>query len=165
MGRSRQGNLDEQVCLGILVYPMNQAEGEQFIGRLRMPPRWTTVVRDTIALKNKLPWLSDSNLSQVQLYEALAPSTLAAVQACALAAPNEEARRNLTLFLEELRHVKPSLGGRDLIEMGVPQGPAIGEMLVRLRSARLEGTAINRSEEVALVKDWLTTQRGDASRI
>lgn len=160
IGRSGQGSLDEQVCLGILAYPLNQAEGEQFIGRLRMSPRWTTVIRDTIALKNKLPWLSDSKLSPAQLYEALAPSTLAAVQACALAAPNEKACRNLTLFLEELRHVKPSLGGRDLIELGVSQGPDIGEMLVRLRSARLEGTVVNRSEEVALVKDWLTTQAG-----
>ena len=161
MGRSGQGSLDEQVYLGLLAYPLDQAGGERFIGRLRMPPRWATVVRDTIALKNKLSRFSDAifaKLSPPKLYEALAPSTLAAVQACALAAPNEEARENLDLFLEKLRHVKPSLGGRDLIEMGVLQGPAIGEMLVRLRTARLEGAVASRSEEVALVKGWLTTQ-------
>ena len=155
--KSGKRSLEEQVYLGLLAYPLTQAEGEQFIIRLRMPPRWTTVVRDTIALKSKLPWFSDATLSPAKLYEALAPSTLAAVQACALAAPSEEARRNLTLFLDKLRHVKPALGGRDLIELGVAQGPAIGEMLVRLRSARLEGAVTNRSEEVETVKDWLVT--------
>jgi tRNA nucleotidyltransferase (CCA-adding enzyme) len=157
-GRSGQRSLDEQVYLGLLAYPMNQVEGDQLIGRLRMPPRWTAVVGDTIALKDKLPRLSEATLSTAQLYEALAPSTLAAVQACALAAPSEGARDNLDLFLDKLRHVKPALGGGDLIELGVPQGPAIGEMLLKLRSARLDGAVTSRSEEVALVKAWLVAQ-------
>ena len=150
--------LEEQVYVGLLAYPMTSAEGEQLIGRLRMPPRWAAVVRDTIVLKEKLAWLSDAKLSPAQLYKALAPSTPAAVQACVLATPYEEARRNLNLFLEKLRYVKPSLGGRDLIELGVSQGPAIGEMLIRLRSARLAGAVASRSDEVEMVKGWLTAQ-------
>ncbi|MBI4282361.1 MAG: CCA tRNA nucleotidyltransferase [Chloroflexi bacterium] len=156
VGRS---GLEEEVYLGLLAYPMNPSEGEQLIGRLHMPSRWATVVRDTIALKSELPRLSDANLPPARLYEALAPSTVAAVQACALAATNEATRQNLTLFLERLRHVKPSLGGKDLIEMGVPQGPAIGEMLVKLRSARLEGAVTTRAQEVEWVKGWLLTQQ------
>jgi hypothetical protein len=31
-------------------------------------------------------------------------------------------------------------------------------MLVKLRSAKLEGTITSRAEEVALVKNWLTIQ-------
>ena len=151
--------LEEQVYLGLLAYPMSPPEGEQLIGRLRVPPRWTSVVRDTIALKGNLAWLSDAKLSPAQLYEALAPSTPAAVQACALASPSGEARQSLTLFLEKLRYVKPSLGGRDLIELGVLQGPAIGDMLVRLRSARLAGDVASRSDEVSLVKNWLAIQQ------
>ena len=151
-------SLDEYVYLGLLAYAMDTLEGERLIGRLRMPPRWAAVVRDTIALKHKLPRLSDASLSPSQLYEALAPSSTAAVQACALAAPSGEARRNLTLFLEKLRHIKPVLGGKDLIELGVPQGPDIGEMLARLRSARLDGAVTSRSEEVALMKSWLAAQ-------
>lgn len=159
VGSVGKRGLEEQVYLGLMAYPMNPPEGEKLIERLRMPSRWASVVRDTIALRSELPRLSHANLSPARLYEALAPSIPAAVQACALAAPNEEARQNLTLFLEKLRHVKPSLGGRDLIELGVPQGPAIGEMLVGLRSARLEGMVTSRAEEVELVKGWLATQR------
>ncbi|MFH1560634.1 MAG: hypothetical protein ABID84_04415 [Chloroflexota bacterium] len=157
VGSAGKRGLEEQVYLGLLAYAVTPIQGEQLIDRLRMSSRWASVVRDTIALKGKLLLLSDTNLSPARLYEALAPSTPAAVQACALATPHEEARRNLTLFLEKLRHVKPSLGGRDLIELGVPQGPAIGEMLVRLRSARLEEAVTSRAEEVEMVKGWLAT--------
>ena len=70
----------------------------------------------------------------------------------------ETARANLALFLEKLRHVKPAMGGRDLIEMGVPQGPAVGEMLTMLKRARLGGTAGSRAEEVDLVQEALKSE-------
>ena len=145
----------EQVYVGLLAYALTPNEGERFIARLRMPSGWATVVRDTIGLKDKLP---EVGLSPVELYENLAPYTLAAVEACALAAPQERPRQSLTLFLDKLRYVKPSLGGRDLIALGVPQGPAIGKMLSRLRRARLEGTVATRPEEAEMVKGWLASQ-------
>ena len=150
--------VEEQARLGLLAFSMTQTGGEQVIDRLRMPTGWATVVRDTIALKGRLPRLSDAEMSPAQLYEALAPYNLWAVQACALAAPGEEARQRLYLFLEKLRHVKPSLGGRDLIQLGVAQGPAVGEMLARLRSARLNGAATNRSQELELARSWMESQ-------
>ena len=150
--------VEEQARLGLLAFSMTQTGGEQVIDRLRMPTGWATVVRDTIALKGRLPRLSDAEMSPAQLYEALEPYNLWAAQACALAAPGEEARQRLYLFLEKLRHVKPSLGGRDLIQLGVPQGPAVGEMLARLRSARLDGAATNRSQELELARSWMESQ-------
>jgi tRNA nucleotidyltransferase (CCA-adding enzyme) len=155
---SGQPALDEQVYLGLLTYPLDFSGGEKIIGRLRMPPRWATVVRDTIVLKDKLAWLSDAMLSPSQLYEALISSTNAAVQVCALATQDCEARRNLTLFLEKLRYVKPVLSGKHLIEMGAAQGPAIGEMLAMLRLARLDGVVTSRAGEVAFVQNWLRAQ-------
>jgi tRNA nucleotidyltransferase (CCA-adding enzyme) len=157
LGAERR-SVDEQVILGILTYPLDSSDGAKIIGRLHMSPRWATVVRDTIALRSELPRLSDARLSPSYLYETLVTSTTAAVQACAMASTSEDASSNLKLFLDKLRHIKPSLGGKDLIELGVPQGRAIGDMLVKLRSAKLEGTITSRAEEVALVKDWLTIQ-------
>lgn len=158
LGSEGKPDVEEQARLGLLAFSMTQTGGEQVIDRLRMPTGWATVVRDTIALKDRLPRLSDAEMSPAQLYEALAPYNLWAVQACALAAPGEEARQLLYLFLEKLRHVKPSLGGRDLIQLGVAQGPAVGEMLARLRSARLDGAATNRSQELELARSWMESQ-------
>ena len=158
LGSEGKPDVEEQARLGLLAFSMTQTGGEQVIDRLRMPTGWATVVRDTIALKDRLPRLSDAEMSPAQLYEALAPYNPAALLACALAAPGEEARHRLYLFLEKLRHVKPSLGGRDLIQLGVAQGPAVGEMLARLRSARLDGAATNRSQELELARSWMESQ-------
>ncbi len=158
LGSEGKPAVEEQARLGLLAFSMTQTGGEQVIDRLRMPTGWATVVRDTIALKGRLPRLSDAEMSPAQLYEALAPYNPAATLACALAAPGQKARQRLYLFLEKLRHVKPSLGGRDLIQLGVAQGPAVGEMLARLRSARLDGAATNRSQEVELARSWMESQ-------
>jgi tRNA nucleotidyltransferase (CCA-adding enzyme) len=151
--------VEEQVLLGLLTYSFDSSDGEKIIGRLSMPPRWMTVIRDTIELRKKLPLLSDAVPSLSYLYESLTTLTTSAVQVCALVSTSENVRRNLTLFLDKLRYIKPSLGGKDLIEIGVPQGPAIGEMLIKLRSGRLEGTVTSRSEEEAIVKNWLAIQQ------
>ena len=108
-----------------------------------------------ISSQEKLSWFSVANLSPAKLYQALAISDTSAIRACALANPIKNARDNLNLFLEKLSHVKPSLSGRDLVGLGVPKGPIVGSMLVKLRLALLENTAVDRSEEVALVKRWL----------
>lgn len=155
------GRVDGIVWFGAMAYAMSPAEGESLIGRLRLPPRWARIVRHTIALKERLPLLSDDQISPVQLFDAMSASEPAAVQASALVVVDETARANLTLFLDKLRHVKPSLGGRDLMEMGVPQGPAVGEMLNMLKRARLDGRAGSRADEVALVREALGSEAAD----
>jgi len=162
MQLGEKGRLEEQVWVGLMAYALGPQDGEQLIQRLRMPSGWATTVRDTAAVREALPTLSQPNTPPVQLYDALARQSSAAVRACALATPQVEARRNLSLFLEKLRHVKPTLNGRDLIELGVPQGPDVGKMLSELRRARLEGTVGSRSDEMALVKALMASE-GDRS--
>jgi len=43
-------------------------------------------------------------------------------------------------YLDELRHVRLAIDGRDLIAAGLPEGPAIREALERALAARLDGT-------------------------
>ena len=149
------------VWFGALACPLTPTEGEGLIQRLRLPARWARVVRDVIEVQGNMPQLSDTGIPPVELYDALVGLETAAVRACALTAAAETARANLTLFLEKLRNVKPSLGGRNLIEMGVSQGPAVGEMLTMLKRARLAGTAGSRDEEVALVQGVLSGESSD----
>ena len=153
--RVEMRGIQDEVNLGLLVYSLTKIQGDELIERFRMTRRWARVVRDTIAIKEKLSWFSVANLSPAKLYQALAISDTSAIRACALANPIKNARDNLNLFLEKLSHVKPSLSGRDIVGLGVPKGPIVGSMLVKLRLALLENTAVDRSEEVALVKRWL----------
>ena len=149
---------DVHVCLAILARSLSHPDDDAVIDRLRMQPRWAAVVRDTIGLRGQLPELAKAAESHSRLYEWLSPHDDAAVRAWSLAAADARTREALTLYLDRLRHVKPALSGRDLMELGVPQGQAVGAMLARLRSARLEGAAEGRSQEIELVRGWLASE-------
>jgi tRNA nucleotidyltransferase (CCA-adding enzyme) len=58
----------------------------------------------------------------------------------------------IRLFLDELRHVKIEITGRDLLEMGVKEGPKYAEILDKLMEAKLDGKAKTKEEQKILVK-------------
>ena len=62
-------------------------------------------------------------------------------------APVSRAASNLRLYLSRLRHVSTSLSGRDIVAMGVPEGPRVGELLRELLEARLDGEVESEEEE------------------
>jgi tRNA nucleotidyltransferase (CCA-adding enzyme) len=63
-------------------------------------------------------------------------------------------------YLERLRHVRPLLTSNDLLALGVPPGPLFGELLRRLRSARLDDPSLTLDVEQALVQHVLDEDRG-----
>ena len=146
---------DANVCLALLVLSLSRADVEAIVERLRMPPGWAAVVRNTIELRERLSGLAEAAESPSRLYEYLSPFDDAAVRVWSITAPDARTREALALYLDRLRHVRPALNGRDLMALGVPQGPAVGAMLARLRSAKLEGAAEGRAQETELVRAWL----------
>ncbi len=75
------------------------------------------------------------------------PAAVAAYAACE---PDQIARQLALRYLEEWRHVRPMLSGRDLQELGVPAGPQVQRGLRLIRAARLDGWASDRGDERAL---------------
>jgi tRNA nucleotidyltransferase (CCA-adding enzyme) len=61
----------------------------------------------------------------------------------------------IQMYLNEMRQVKTLLNGDDLITLGFPPGPAIGEVLRDLRYARVEGRVSSREDEVRLAAQYL----------
>ncbi|MBC7225075.1 MAG: HD domain-containing protein, partial [Anaerolineae bacterium] len=75
----------------------------------------------------------------------------------------EMAARLLEAFFVQRRRVvaPPRLvGGRDLLRMGVPQGPLVGRLLEELREAQAEGTVTTREEALAWLRERLARARG-----
>lgn len=64
-----------------------------------------------------------------------------------LAPTGSAARRHIKLYLDKLRNLKPSLTGRELKEMGLPEGRALGKLLGELRDAVLDGNVKNAEDE------------------
>ena len=142
---------DPLVPLGVLMFETASAEADSLIARLGMDAGWAKVVRDVGAIKEVLPRLRTRHLRPSHIYALLHGRESVAIEACALAAEEEIVRERLTLYLAEIRHVRPLLNGNDLMALGVPEGPRVGELLAEVLNARLDGLLSTRDDEERLV--------------
>ena len=65
----------------------------------------------------------------------------------------------LSSYLAKLRGVRPFSGGDDLLELGVPEGPLVGDMLKRLLDARLDGDSGSVADDRELIRQWMKETR------
>ena len=148
--------LDEKVDKGIL-YLMT------LLSLLSDPDRGEALLRLAVPLKARE--LIQSSISEagtilaklpakdpVDLYHLLANRETEAVLFAMSAAGDTRKKKDISLFLVELRKVKPLLRGNDLKMLGVSQGPIYSKILNDLRDARLIGKVATREDELAFVR-------------
>jgi len=128
--------------------------------RLNLPSSWSEVVRDAIHLRARCAELASPGLSRSQVWSLVAGHAPAAVLAASRLTDSPLAAQRLEQYLKELRFIVPALNGRDLLELGVPPGPLVGQFLNQLRAARLNQQVSTEAEERRLVRKLLATQGG-----
>ena len=139
--------------LSILAYDMRASDRGVFVDRLRLTSHWRRVVEDTRLARSHVqddPSMED--FSRAEIYMRLRTLQEAAILGCALSENDSAAAQRLMLYLNELRHIKPTLSGNDLIALGVPQGPRIGELLHALLKARLDERVKTRQDEINFIQ-------------
>lgn len=141
--------------LALLVYPLNSGQVEQMIKRLNLPKPAAQTLRDTCHLKKMVDSLAAPDVKPSRVYHILHDYSVPAIAATALAVNHPAASRNINLYLDRLRYIKPDLTGEDLKNIGVTPGPRVRKFLERLLAARLDGEASNRQEEEKLVTRWM----------
>jgi tRNA nucleotidyltransferase (CCA-adding enzyme) len=90
-----------------------------------------------------------------RLVEYLDELPLSAIHAVYLAAPDQNLRLPLEKYINEWRHIKPSITGNELKKLGLPPGPAYNTILLTLRNAWLDGEIHNEVEEKVLLEKTL----------
>lgn len=150
------GHWEPLVWLALLVWPLPASQATAFAARINAPADWTRVIADTVRLVSRLPQLDEPNHppSQVcSLLDGLATETLAAAKLLG----SQTTADYVQQYLDKWWSVAPILRGTDLLELGVPPGPSVGEALRALRKARLDGTTHTRQDEEDLARKWSTT--------
>ena len=107
-------------------------------------------------LVSRLHQLGEPNLlpSQVcALLDGLSPDALTAAT---ILAPQVQAGY-IRRYLDSWWSVAPILRGSDLLQLGVPAGPDVGDALRALRKARLDGITQSRQDEEDLARQWSST--------
>ena len=136
-----------------LVWPLSAEQGASLATRLNAPADLVRTLEDTALLTARQPQLAEAGLLPsgvcAQL-DGLSPDALAAATRLAESVVGERVER----YLSEWWSVAPLLRGTDLLELGVPSGPAVGEALRALRQARLDGLTHDRHDEEKLARQW-----------
>ena len=129
--------------------------GEQVASLAMKNPERTRCARYVDLLKPRLPFLAVDGLTPSNVCALLEnsasssamPFTQPAALTVALAFAEPTAAENIRRYMTEWQDVKPLLDGSDLLALGVPEGPAVGELLKALRKARLDRETRNRRDE------------------
>ena len=145
--------IDPLSYIGALAYPLSEIQAEELIRRINANSVWAAVIRDVVSLKTQEELLAAEELSNSQLAKALdgkrAQAILAVTRRTGLSIISER----LALYSEKLRHIATELTARKLIDLGVPQGPAIGRLLDELREAKLDGLVLDEEDEIRWLQE------------
>ena len=148
-------------CFSALFSPLSGTDAEGVIQRLRLPGRQAALARDTIELRESEAQIRAASSRPSELARALAGVDPAAVSAWAELSSDKVVANALRQYVSDLRFVKPELSGTELLQMGAVEGPEVGQVLGRLRDARLDGMVVSKEDEVSLARGLLT--RSEAS--
>jgi tRNA nucleotidyltransferase (CCA-adding enzyme) len=125
-------------------------EATQIVARLKLTRSEAAAVSGVASLNDTAHLFSRPNVKPSGAVQVLERYTDVAVIAFAVISGGT-AGTIATQYLTEWKFVRPEMSARDLMEMGVPQGPRIAQGLKLLRAARLDGTARDRDDERVLV--------------
>lgn len=143
------------VNLALLATRLSREDAAKFAERINATGEWASVIEDTAAIGERLPELAADGLTPSAVYAALEGVSPEAALAWAALSDDAAAAGRLRDYHDRLRHVRSDLNGDDLLALGVPQGPRVGELLRELLAARLDGAVSTRADEEAWVRERL----------
>ncbi|HEX7365006.1 MAG TPA: hypothetical protein VF366_07570, partial [Dehalococcoidia bacterium] len=122
--------------------------------RLNFPKTSAQAMRQTLQLKKQLHKLDNPRLKSSDIYRLLQGYSPPAIYANVAASKSPIVIKHLNLYLDKLRYVKLLLNGSDLLKMGIPSGPKVGQVLDTLLKAKLNGEVRTRKDEEKLVSHF-----------
>lgn len=138
------------VFLAAMAYSMTLSAVEGICTRLNMDDEWSRAARDSAGIRSRLPALSRSELRPSEVHSLLTGIDERSAIGASLAVADPVVAKRLRDYESTLRHVTADLTGDDLLAMGVPQGPHVGELLRELLAARLDGVVTDLEGERSL---------------
>ena len=98
--------------------------------------------------------LIESGSSRSEIYKQLTEVSEIAISV-AEAYASKELRNNLELFVNELKAIDLCIDGQDLLNIGIPQGPKIGNILAKILTDMIDSGAQSKSGQIRMAKKFL----------
>lgn len=138
----------------LYLYPLLHHLEEEDVRKVAYRLRLTSLQREKclaileeekVLVKLSPPWMKRS-----EIYEVLKDTPMEMLL-WIRARGDRRIKERIDLFLRELRHIGLFLKGEDLLKLGIPEGPAIGEILRELLQAKVNGKVKTEKEEIEFV--------------
>ena len=146
---------DPMSGLVAICWDLPNTDAELLITRLSMSRIWADVVRDTVRLRSLESKLSSERMPSSLIYALLDSISYSVLQTGKILTDNPIFLSRLALFTDTLMSVSPFLSGDDLLSLGVPEGPIIGNILGLLREQQLDGKITTEIDERKFVSSYL----------
>ena len=151
---------DPMSCLVAICWDLGYSKGELLINRLNMPKVWSDLVRDTASLRSIESELSSENILPSEIYSLLESIADTVIKTGAILTENQVFESRLSFFTDTLMGTSPILNGDDLIVLGIPEGPLIGDILKLLKDRKLDREIITELDERNFVESFLKSSLG-----
>ncbi|MBN4064224.1 CCA tRNA nucleotidyltransferase [Dehalococcoides mccartyi] len=141
--------------LGLLSFGMNEEEASQVVDRLEGVSGWGDPIIGSAQLAKHVAVLDSADLLDSEIAELLRPIPLPSIRAYIVAGPPLPRRQRMIDYVEKIQFIKPEITGDDLLKLGIPQGPVIGQLIDVVRRAKLDGKVNTKQEEIELAQSRL----------
>jgi len=143
-----------QVYLLAIMGRSKAAELSAFCLRFSLPARTCNILLRQKLAADRISHIlyRRTTISRSALYWLLQELTNIGLLYLMAIARKNEIKKNVSLYVTDLRKIRTELTGTDLKGMGYPPGPGFKAMLHELRSARLDGIIHSRQEEEGFIR-------------
>ena len=148
--------LDEELdnaqvyLLGILVN-LKPDQQKEILQRLLFPKGTSQKYINAINEAKNVIYKLQHAARQSDIYHIMKPLNIETALLVMGLGQGQEIKRKISVYLTELRKIKCSLTGKDLLQMGLTPGPRIGKLLKAVFDAKLNGAIKSRAEEFAFI--------------
>jgi tRNA nucleotidyltransferase (CCA-adding enzyme) len=155
--QTEEGVLSNDVgeLLALVTFGMNEDEASQVVARFDGPADWGESITGNAGLAKTVVLLDGDDLKPSEIVDILQRIPVPSIKAYIAAGPPLPRRGRLIEFLENLQYVKPEINGEDLLAIGIPEGPVMGQLIDLVRRAKLDGQVSSKQEELDLAKSRL----------
>lgn len=125
--------------------------------RIELAPRYLDIfVKERFEADRCLYWMERNlPLSNSTLYHQLKGFRVELALYMMAATKSENVKKSISNYFTRLRHIQPSVTGKDLIKMRLDPGPIFKEILQAVLDSKLNGRLKTRNDELGFVKNYV----------
>jgi len=141
------GNLLLNIYYCLLTYHLDENKLSEFISLYNFPKQLRENMRQTQKLKSIIVSSAFHTDNRIEIYKTLQAFDNAAIYANIITCESGDIIKSLVFYISKLKKLRSHLSGKDLINLGVRDGPEIGIFMEKLMEARLNGKIKTKRDE------------------